>query len=60
MNNIRVVIGNTDYTSYVVSPLKMGNLLDERLEEVNLTLRYISKPYFEPQTLVEIYITNNN
>lgn len=59
MNNIRVTIGNTDYTSYVVSPLKMGNLLDERLDEVNLTLRYISKPYFEPQTLVEIYITNN-
>lgn len=59
MNNIRVVIGNTDYTSYVVSPLKMGNLLDERLDEVNLTLRYISEPYFEPQTLVKIYITNN-
>ena len=59
MNNIRVTIGNTDYTSYVVSPLKMGNLLDERLDEVNLTLRYISEPYFEPQTLVEIYITNN-
>lgn len=59
MNNIRVTIGDTDYTSYVVSPLKMGNLLDERLDEVNLTLRYISEPYFEPQTLVKIYITNN-
>ena len=59
MNEIRVVIGNTDCTSYVVSPLKMGNLLDERLDEVNLTLRYISTPYFEPQTLVKIYIVNN-
>lgn len=59
MNNINVIIGGVQvYSNNVVSPLKMGNLLDEQLDEVNMTLRYISKPYFAPQTLVEIEIIN--
>lgn len=58
MNKISVYIGGVDYSDYVVSPLKMGNLLDEQLDEVNLTLRYINKEYFEPQTLVRIIISN--
>lgn len=58
MNNINVLIDGIDYSNYVVSPLKMGNLLDEQLDEVNLTLRYTPKAYFEPQTLVKIEIKN--
>lgn len=58
MNTIKIDIGGVDYSKYVVSPVKLGNLLDERLDEVNITLRYIDKPYFEPQTLVRVNITN--
>ena len=59
MNNINVLIDGIDYSNYVVSPLKMGNLLDEQLDEVNLTLRYIDKEYFEPQTIVKVEIVNS-
>lgn len=58
MNTIKIDIGGVDYSKYVVSPVKLGNLLDERLDEANITLRYIDKPYFEPQTLVRVNITN--
>ena len=58
MNTIKIDIGGVDSSKYVVSPVKLGNLLDERLDEVNITLRYIDKPYFEPQTLVRVNITN--
>lgn len=58
MNNIKIVIDNVDYSKYVVSPLKMGDLLDEQLDEVNVTLKYINKEYFEPLTSVKIVIKN--
>ena len=58
MNTIKIDIDGVDYSKYVVSPVKLGNLLDERLDEVNITLRYVDKPYFEPQTLVRVNITN--
>lgn len=58
MNNIKILIDGVDYSRYVVSPLKLGALLDEQLDEANLTLRYIDKEYFEPQTVVGVIITN--
>ena len=41
-----------------VFPFKIARLLDEQLDEANLTLKYIDKAYFKPQTLVRITITN--
>lgn len=57
MNKIKVIINGKDYSKYVVSPFKFCNLLDEQLDECNLTLRYIDEPYFKPMTEVKITIT---
>lgn len=59
MNNIEIYIDGVDYSPYVVSPLKMGDLLDEQLDELNITLKYIEKEYFEPLMSVKIVIRNS-
>lgn len=64
MNNFRVEIYNNqtkayeDYTAFAVFPLKVAHLLDEQLDEANLTLKGITSKYFQPQTRVRITITN--
>lgn len=64
MNNFKVEIYNNqtktyeDYTAFAVFPFKVANLLDEQLDEANLTLKGITSKYFQPQTRVRITITN--
>lgn len=64
MNNFKVEIYNNqtkayeDYTAFAVFPFKVANLLDEQLDEANLTLKGITNKYFQPQTRVRITITN--
>lgn len=47
-----------DYTECAVFPLKLADMLDEQLDEGNVTLKQCDKPYFNPLTLVKITITN--
>lgn len=62
MNNFEVKIINpktgvkTDATAYAVFPLKVANLLDEQLDEANLTLKGIDIEYLQPFTEIEIKI----
>lgn len=43
-----------DYTKNAVLPFKTANLLDEQLDEAELTLKYCLVGYFPPLTMVEI------
>lgn len=57
-NQYDVYINNILYTHYAVMPLKWGNLLDERLDECYLSLRYIPVEVFPPLTPVKIVLYN--
>lgn len=57
-NKAVVYIGGRNYTHYTVMPLKWGNLLDERLDEMYLSLRRCPVEVFKPLTPVEIHFTN--
>ena len=65
MNTFKVEIYNNkskqyeDHTLYAVFPLKFANLLDEQLDEANLTLKGLALDCFQPFTRVKITITNN-
>lgn len=43
-----------DYTKNAVLPFKTANLLDEQLDEAELTLKYCLVGYFPPLTMVKI------
>ena len=45
-----------DYTHKVVYPIKIADLLDEQLDEAELTLKHVAVEYFRPLTIVEIVI----
>lgn len=57
-NKAVVYIGGRNYTHYTVMPLKWGILLDERLDEMYLSLRRCPVEVFKPLTPVEIRFTN--
>jgi len=57
-NSAYIYINGINRTPNVVTPLKWGNLLDERLDEFQLSLRQIEKENFAPLTPVEIQLTN--
>lgn len=60
MNEYSVTINGVDYTKYAVYPLKWGNLLDERLDEAYVTLKFVPKSLqdgsFRPLSLVTLRI----
>ena len=62
MNEYSVTINGVDYTKYAVYPLKWGNLLDERLDEAYVTLKFVPKSLqdgaFRPLSLAKIVISN--
>lgn len=62
MNKYSVTINGVDYSKYAVYPLKWGNLLDERLDEAYVTLKFVPKSLqdgaFRPLSLVKIVISN--
>ena len=53
----------TDFTDYAIYPLKWANLLDERLDEATLTLKFVPKSkqdgVFRPLSVVKLTITNS-
>lgn len=57
-NKVAVYINGINLTPYVVMPLKWGNLLDEQLDEMYLSLRHCPIKNFKPLTPVEIRFTN--
>ncbi len=57
-NKIGVFIDGINRTPNVVMPIKLGNFLDERLDECHLSLRGIKKEHFAPLTPVEIRVKN--
>lgn len=60
MNEYSVTINGVEYTKYAVYPLKWGNLLDERLDEAYVTLKFVPKSLqdgaFRPLSLVTLNI----
>lgn len=59
MNKFTVKINGEDYTRKAIYPLKWGDLLDERLDEATITLKYVKRQEpFEP--LSEVVITLEN
>lgn len=57
-NLATVYINGRNLTHYTVLPLKWGNLLDERLDEMYLSLRRCPIETFKPLTPVEIHYSN--
>ena len=57
-NSFAVYIDGINRTANAVMPLKWGDFLDERLDEIYLSLRRIKKAHFEPLTSVEIVLSN--
>lgn len=57
-NKAAVYIGGRNYTHYLVTPIKWGNLLDERLDELHLALRRCPVESFNPLTPVELHLSN--
>ena len=57
-NSATIYINGINLTAFVVQPLKWGNFLDERLDEMYLSLRRCPFEIFKPLTPVEIHFTN--
>lgn len=57
-NEIAVYIDGINRTPNFVYPLKLGNFLDERLDECIISLRLIDEEDFAPLTPVEVQIKN--
>lgn len=57
----KLKIGKTEYTENaqvkIAIPIKYGDLLDEQLDELNITLKLSSEEHFKPLTPVELEIT---
>lgn len=49
-------IDGINRTSVAVQPIKLGNFLDERLDECNISLRGVKKEVFSPLTPVELRV----
>ena len=64
MNNFKVEIYNEEtelyenYSGHSVFPPKFANLLDEQLDEATITLKRITRDYFNPLTLVRLTLIN--
>lgn len=63
MNNFKVEINFVrgrydDYTKHAVFPLKTADLLDEQLDECEVTLKRVPLEYIQPMTPVRLTLTN--
>ena len=59
MNTFTVTIDSVNYTNSVVFPIKWGELLDERLDEANISIVQIAKTFWNPLTPVSISFYEN-
>ena len=58
-NTLKLNIDNVDYSKKLVLPIDIGQFLDERLDEINLSLRCTKKDYFMPGTIAILTLKNN-
>lgn len=58
--NTNVYINGVNFSMYAVRPLKWGNFLDERLDELYLSLVGTKKKAFKPMDKIELCHTLNN
>lgn len=57
-NSAVIYINGINLTAFTVMPLKWGNFLDERLDEMYIGLRHCPFENFKPLTPVEIHFSN--
>ncbi len=57
-NKVRLKIDGINYSKYLIVPTKYCNLLDERLDEAYISLRFIPKKTFNRLAKIELTITN--
>ena len=57
-NSAVIYINGINLTAFTVMPLKWGNFLDERLDEMYIALRHCPFENFKPLTPVEIHFNN--
>lgn len=57
-NSAVIYINGINLTAFTVMPLKWGNFLDERLDEMYIALRHCPFENFKPLTPVEIHFSN--
>lgn len=57
-NSAVIYINGINLTHFAVMPLKWGNFLDERLDEMYIGLRHCPFENFKPLTPVEIHFSN--
>ncbi len=57
-NTVAVYIDGINRTPNLVMPVKLGDFLDERLDECRISLRAIRRKIFQPLTTVEIVLTS--
>lgn len=55
-----IYVNGTNFTPYLVQPIKWGNFLDERLDEMYLTLQSTKHRAFQPMDKVELVSTLTN
>ena len=56
----KIYINGTSFTSHLVQPIKWGNFLDERLDEMYFTLQSTKHRAFQPMDKVELVSTLTN
>ena len=55
-----IYVNGTNFTPYLVQPIKWGNFLDERLDEAYITLVGTKFKAFQPMDKVELVLTLHN
>ena len=55
-----IYVNGTNFTPYLVQPIKWGNFLDERLDEAYITLIGTKFKAFQPMDKVELVLTLTN
>lgn len=55
-----IYVNGTNFTPYLVQPIKWGNFLDERLDEMYITLVGTKRKAFQPMDKVELCHTLHN
>ena len=59
-NKFSVMIDGTDYTKNVPFPIKWNNLLDEQLDEANISLIFAPKDIFPMLSEVTVRLWNES
>jgi len=57
-NTVSLYINGVNYSRKLVLPFDVSRFLDERLDEVNISLRAVKKEYFKPLSVVEFTLHN--